>query len=291
MAAQGDISSFEAVAVAKGEQEASANPMMQIAKSMQTAVVVPAEPNVDTNRKLWDAYASEWSAEAPWVQKMANNLGMSEEATHEHLKVLGTEWARDEELEAVIEKFFSPHLNAEAVVGEVGSGGGRVALLLAPYVAKFTCFDISEGMLEVARSNLSEQANVSFELLVDATLPKRYEEQPFDFLYWFDVLVHVDLHTQWRYISQLPRLLKVGGKSLLHTANLATDAGFERFAQQKNYSVGGFYFMTPQAVDSLIERAGNLRIVQRSTDPEFAELVPENIYVRRDYMVVVERTA
>ena len=50
----------------------------------------------------------------------------------------------------------------------------------------------------------------------------------FDMVYFFDVLVHVDNHTQWKYIQQLPSVLKSGGRALLHTANICSDKGFER---------------------------------------------------------------
>ncbi|MDQ6839647.1 MAG: class I SAM-dependent methyltransferase [Actinomycetota bacterium] len=64
-------------------------------------------------------------------------------------------------------------------------------------------------------------------------------------MYSFDVFVHLDLHVQWSYIKEIERMLKPGGKVFIHTADLTTSAGWNRFVRQSGYRVEGFYFMTP----------------------------------------------
>jgi hypothetical protein len=60
--------------------------------------------------------------------------------------------------------------------------------------------------------------------------------------YSFDVMVHIDLHTIWKYLLEIRRVLKdETGRAFISTANLEAPGGWERFTKQKEYSVGGFY--------------------------------------------------
>ena len=46
-----------------------------------------------------------------------------------------------------------------------------------------------------------------------------YAEQ-FDFIYCFDVMVHMDVHTMYRYFQCLRGMLKAAGKAFVSTANI-----------------------------------------------------------------------
>jgi len=63
---------------------------------------------------------------------------------------------------AKVEAMHSSPLRPEAVVADVGTGTGFVALGLAPKVAKVIGFDASPEMLAVARRNLAAFSNVEF---------------------------------------------------------------------------------------------------------------------------------
>ena len=52
-------------------------------------------------------------------------------------------------------------------------------------------------------SSKIDEKNTHFHLLdAECALPAKQ----FDFVYFFDVLVHVDVHTQFRYYAQLPKV-------------------------------------------------------------------------------------
>lgn len=78
--------------------------------------------------------------------------------------------------------------------------------------------------------------------------------------------------------------LKTGGRALIHTANLLAPLGWKRFVQQDKYTVGGFYFMTPEGLNMLVQQAGKLKIIKKS------EVGGDNMYYNRDYLIVVEKT-
>ncbi|CAN0419326.1 unnamed protein product, partial [Phaeothamnion confervicola] len=138
---------------------------------------------------------------------------------------------------------------------EIGCGGGRVAAEVAPHVASLTCLDVSPKMLQRAQAELAGADNVSFRLLSGGKVaagahaaavgaPPRLPEDmtgACDFVYCFDVLVHVDLHVQYAYYRDVRRLLKSGGKAFFSTANLLSPGGWPRFEAQRKFTVGGFY--------------------------------------------------
>ena len=203
------------------------------------------------------------------------------------VQFIGDEWTNKNDLDSVLAQFIFPYLQG-GVIGEVGSGGGRIACQTADQCGTLDCFDISAGMLEKAKAKTDEagKTNVTFTLLETTQFPAQFT-QKFDFVYFFDVLVHVDLHDQWKYVQQLPQILKPGGKALLHTANVCSEKGWERFSKQKEFSVGGFCFTSPEIVLIMIRQQEGLRVVSHSG--EHNDPAQSNIYIERDFLVIVER--
>lgn len=199
----------------------------------------------------------------------------------EHVRVVGDEWGTPEDVERVLEDFVYPYLERDARVAEIGIGGGRIATRVAPRVGELWGFDISRGMLRRAREALAHHSNVRLVLLKDASLPSGLGVE-FGFAYAFDVFLHLDLHTQYRYLRQLHDLLEPGGRALVHTANLEAPAGWERFASQPVPTIRGFSFVTPRTVDLLAERAG--LVVERRS-----EVDASNFYYARDYIALLAK--
>ena len=243
-------------------------------------VVLPRFSNLSVNRRFWDRYARAWDARNPYLD--VEHEGAEREAyIAEHIAVLGDEWGTPSDVATVLEDFVYPSLQPEHTVVEIGVGGGRIATAVAPVVAKLYGFDISREMLKRAREAVP--GNVELVLLRSPDLPRDLAGRV-DFAYAFDVFVHLDLHTQWRYLLQLHDVLKPGGRALVHTTNLRAPRGWDRFAQQRRYDVRGHYFVIPELVDLLAERAG-FAVVQRSEPTE------DNFYYSRDYLALLERPA
>ena len=243
---------------------------------------IAATVNVAYNREIWDWYAERWS-DPEFRAEQLHHEGRS--GTEEgQLARLGEEWGRLDDAVQVIEEWILPHVAEGDRVGEIGTGGGRVATRVAPKVGAFDCFDVSEKMLELVRKELEGcGATTRYHHLPAPRLPAGLTNT-FDFFYSFDVFVHIDLHTQWRYIAEIARVLKPGAKGFLHTSNLTAEAGWQRFVEQPHYRVEGFYFTTPQAVRTLVERAG--MVVLEEHDPK-----PGNFYYERDHLVLFQKPA
>lgn len=236
--------------------------------------------NVAYNRDFWNRYAKDWRNPV-W---RALGVGPARaESSGDCAALLGEEWGSDEDVDAVLERFLFPYLTKETVAAELGSGGGRIATRVAPRVKELHCLDISSQMLAMARDALADQVNVQFVLLGGDGLPDHLAGRV-EFLYSFDVWVHLDLHTMWTYLEALSRFLRPGGRAFLHTANLAAPEGWNRFASQDGFSVEGHYFVTPDVVKTMLGHT-TLRIIDESAPAP----APGNHYLNRDYLFVVER--
>lgn len=66
---------------------------------------------------------------------------------------------------------------------------------------------------------------VKFVLLSEARLPENATSS-LDFVILYDVLVHVDLHVTNKYVREIFRVLKPGGKAFLSTANFLSPGEF-----------------------------------------------------------------
>ena len=263
--------------------------VQQMVQKLSGALIYPDAGNVQTNEKLWDVYASEWGAEAGWVAGMA----ASNRENKERLENVGDEWAPAAHTKRVVDEWILSEVSVKTRCCEIGSGGGRIGRMVAPRVAKLQCFDVSAKMLAAAKSALATQQNVACAQIhgdacsADAGFagkPRHYAPHPqhaYDFVYCFDVMVHMDAHAMFRCLKRIRALLKDDGKAFISTSNLLAPDGFRRFETQEKYSVGGFYFVTPETVRCLVARAG-LRVVRDLTVPDAS-----NTYYNRDYLALL----
>lgn len=237
--------------------------------------------NVAVNRRLWNRYVTRWTPETIDLSDIGITDSQRRAYVAEKIALPGDEWGRPEDVAEVVRTHIEPHLTPTSEVLELGVGAGRIARLVAGRVERFVGADIAPKMLKRARAELEAFPNVELVLLDGPRLPSALEER-FDFAYAFDVLVHVDLHTMRDLFFELARTLKPGGKVFVHTSNLLTDAGWSRFSGQEHYQPAGFYFISPEIVDTLLARAG-------FTNLEHPALGASNFYLARDYLVVAEK--
>ena len=275
----GSLEEVEAMLVAQSEERQ--NPMaLEVLKSLQQCAVYTDAPNHETNRKLWDAYANSWNSDKDWVKRMSKHV------SRDDLQCLGDEWSDAESLEAVLHEWLYSYLEGCPKVAEIGSGGGRVAARVAPKVERLVCFDLSEGMLARAKSRIAElgHRHVEFQLVQGGTsYPEEYRNC-FDFVYSFDVFVHMDLHQMRQTLHCMRSILRPGGLCFISFANLLAPDGWRRFAKQRHYSVGGFYFVSPDIVSCLLKQTGFSLI--RMSKPQAG-----NTYLNRDLLVIASKVA
>lgn len=241
--------------------------------------------NFAYNQKRWDRYARRWSRNTrKWArtpQLYLEDPQITQETIPSYLTHLGDEWGTKADVDGIVDEYILPYVTSQSIVAEIGVGGARIASRVVAKPKELWCFDVSPQMLKKAKAALRGFPQTRFVQLTEPRLPDDCTGR-FDFVYSFDVFVHLDLHTIWKYLNDIRRVLKTGGKAFIHVSNLTAPAGWERFAVQDDYSVEGFYFISPQIADLLIERSGLKKVKTSMVDPT-------NYYLNRDYLVVLEK--
>ena len=102
----------------------------------------------------------------------------------------------------------------EQVLIDVGCGSGLISLALAPWLARIHAFDLRPNMVERARRNLSQVANVEVAVgsIADMALPDSCGDR----LLAYSVLQYLDGEaTLVRALREIFRVLRPGGRALL----------------------------------------------------------------------------
>jgi ubiquinone/menaquinone biosynthesis C-methylase UbiE len=126
-----------------------------------------------------------------------------------------------EEFEETGEKearIIAKYVNSNSVVLDLGCGVGRVAKYLAPYVKELHGVDISEKMIHYARKNCSKIRNIHFKVNNGRDL-SLHKNSKFDFVYSLLMLQHLEKEDAFNYITEIYRVLRNGGLSLIQFPN------------------------------------------------------------------------
>lgn len=115
-------------------------------------------------------------------------------------------------------KITQKYLNTDMEVLEIGCGTGTTAIIHSPYVKHIKAIDISEKMIEIARSKADAQgiANISFERCTIEEL--KVGEQTIDVVLGLSILHLLD--NKEEVIAKVFEILKPGGRFISSTACL-----------------------------------------------------------------------
>jgi len=203
----------------------------------------------------WDRYSKEWE-----------KRGIEG-------KDLGVEWGDDSLTRDVHERFLAPRLTPDATVLEIGPGGGKYSAGAAPACRKLICADVSSEMLRRTKKRPGDDAPLETVKLngLDFT---GIDDASIDFAFSIDVFVHLDLEDIYVYLREFKRVLRPGGKLVLHFASLLTFPGFDLFFREADINraqykqIGRINFMTPELARRLFEGVGfEIEEVDTETSP------------------------
>jgi SAM-dependent methyltransferase len=152
---------------------------------------------------------------------------------------------------------------------EIGCGTGRIGSKLASRCGQWIGADVSTNMLRHAREALKGQANASFLPLNGVDL-SGVHDATIDVAYCSGVFMHLDEWDRFRYITEMRRVLKPGGRIYFDNFNLRSDEGWHLFedlyrmepaARPANISRSS----TPQELQTYAERAKfeDIRVLTR----------------------------
>jgi ubiquinone/menaquinone biosynthesis C-methylase UbiE len=208
---------------------------------------------METNR-----YANDWNSySAEWDRRYGS-----------HYRHLGDEWCDDGSAERRWESrlfahSFAPWLAPEATVVEIGPGGGKWTVQLAPRVKSLICFDVAEAMLERTRARVEAEGlgNVSF-VLGNGLDMSAIPSNSVDVVFSYDVFVHIALEDTVAYIAEFNRILKDGGLVLLHHAINDVPQAWDRIESHNDWyrnrtnTLGQYYYYSREALHRMYDRCG-----------------------------------
>jgi ubiquinone/menaquinone biosynthesis C-methylase UbiE len=127
----------------------------------------------------------------------------------------GEEWTRDNAWKVqVISEFLVPNIPEGVTVLEVGPGGGRWTEVLQQRVSQLYVADVAERAIELCRERFAGCTNIRF-LLGDGRsfdLP----DCSIDAIWSYDVFVHINPQDARSYFREFRRILKPGGRAVVH---------------------------------------------------------------------------
>jgi ubiquinone/menaquinone biosynthesis C-methylase UbiE len=216
-----------------------------------------------TSTMTENRYASDWNDYSEqWMRRYG--------ATYAHL---GDEWnddgtearARDEHYFQIYAKRF---LRPDTTVLEVGPGGGKWTVRIAPLVKKVIVLDVAETMLERTRERCEAAGVTNVEYIAgNGTDFRPVASGSVDLFFSYDVFVHIAIEDTFPYTGEIARVLKPGGVSVCHYAVASTPGAWERVEQiawwyrGQAHTLGQYYYFSPESLRRMYEHAG-LSIVE-----------------------------
>jgi len=206
----------------------------------------------------WNTYSDRW-----------------QEHYGERFNHLGDEWCDDGTEERASEvRWFThsvqPWLRPESRVVEIGPGGGKWSVRIAPKVRSLTVFDVAENMLErtATRCKAAGLDNVSV-VHGDGKAMSAIPSGSVDLVFSYDVFVHIALEDTVAYVQEFARILRDGGMAIVHHAIADVAPAWDRIESHNDWyrrgnTLGQYYYYSREALEQMYHRAG-LRVVATST--------------------------
>jgi SAM-dependent methyltransferase len=189
--------------------------------------------------RTWDEYAARWRVDNSWVAIEDPTNALPRAA---YLRLVGDEWGDKRSVRGFVANFIVPNLAPGAIAVEIGSGGGRIALQAAPHCRWLIALDTSPAMMGALREAAASLRNIVPILMPPGSTRLPVADGSIDLVYSFDVMVHLDQRTIFRYLCETSRALKDGGVAVVHYASCESAVGWKHFVRsvEKGVSQGGF---------------------------------------------------
>ena len=190
---------------------------------------------------------------------------------HRESERLGEEWNEPEAIGIDVDTpeeilpyldrvVFSPFLGTCDVLLEIGPGGGRFTEILLPKCRRLIAVDTSETMLELLRERFRGDGRLEYQL-GDGRGLAGVASASVDAAFSYGVFVHLQHWDIFNYLTELERVLKPGGKSVIQHSNTLSELGWELFTKQVGRQLNRhklpftFTVNTPELMRELVTRA------------------------------------
>lgn len=176
-------------------------------------------------------------------------------------EVIGIDVPADQIVSYLNERVFAPFFGTPDVILEIGAGGGRFTDVLLPKCNKLIATDTSPTMVSLLRERFGNDPKLEL-VLLDGKGLTSISDNTVDAGFSYDVFVHLPHRDIFNYLCELERVLRPGGKAIIHHANTFSELGWKKFldsvdlAHHAFESQGTFMLMTPMIMEEFTKRAG-----------------------------------
>lgn len=137
----------------------------------------------------------------------------------------GDEWTPSEAWKtSLVAQVLKPRVPEGSVMVEIGPGAGRWTEHLIPRAVDYTGIDISKSCVEVCAKKFAGAAQAQFRCNEGNNLPGVVDASV-DVIWSFDVFVHINLVDIGSYLEEFNRVLKPGGRAIIHHGTTAGHGG------------------------------------------------------------------
>jgi len=169
------------------------------------------------NNHDWSKYGEEWTDEVRELRGLDQN-----------------KWKN-----TLVNQMMIKYLNENSTTLEIGPGAGRWTEILQKKAYKAIIADISEECIRICKDRFQEYSNIEYYLIRDSRL-NFIANQRIDYIWSYDVFVHINPTDTEQYIADFQRILKSGGIAVIHHPGTYTDEVFPRKAF-RSYIDGQFF--------------------------------------------------
>jgi SAM-dependent methyltransferase len=173
-----------------------------VAESEAYVVDLPSN-TIDEHRRYWNIY--NWSSGGEeWTEHAQKYKGLNPEHWKASL------------ISGMIHKYFKTN----GVILEIGSGAGRWSIELIKLADRVILADISEKCLDICKEKFKRYDKVEYKLVTNFL--DFLGESSVDYVWSYDVFVHINPTDIKKYVSEFQRILKPGGIAIIHHAGNRT---------------------------------------------------------------------
>ena len=148
-----------------------------------------------------------WDVEYPWTRDGDEWDGQARLCGQPY-----EDWKR-----SIVTTFIAPHVSASSRVLEIGPGHGRWSKEIVERCGELVLVDLSPSCLEHCRRLLADREHVHYQQTDGSSLPG-IADGSIDFVWSYDVFVHMEAAVVASYLAEIGRVLKPGGRAIVHHA-------------------------------------------------------------------------
>jgi ubiquinone/menaquinone biosynthesis C-methylase UbiE len=129
---------------------------------------------------------------------------------------LGEEWTiSDQWKQALIDDVLLKYIGPSKTILEIGPGGGRWTEALQKIAQQLIVVDLSDTCIELCKRRFAHCTNIEY-VVNNGTDLSCVPSKSIDYVWSFDVFVHISPQDTDKYLGEISRVLRDGGQGVIH---------------------------------------------------------------------------